>query len=169
MINLSLGSRPKGPDGKLSPPCTGTCIFCRDVVGFAQEGIVLVAAAGNDGPGMGTICCPGSAPDVITVGAVGDDLRLLQSSSRGSPVHAKPDLVAPGTVNPYAEGTSYAAPVVTGLLAAAMGQYTKTEAVSALKGSCRDLKLKAHEMGAGLVNPERYVEVLKSVQLSSAN
>jgi subtilisin family serine protease len=67
-----------------------------------QEGLVVVAAAGNSGPIRRSISPPGDARDVITVGNVQDDHTLTASSSRG-PVgkpgnsYIKPDVCAPGT------------------------------------------------------------------------
>ncbi len=70
------------------------------------EGILVVAAAGNDGPDWGTIGSPGNNPYVVTVGAITDswtptdrkDDYIPDFSSRGpTPAgHIKPDLVAPG-------------------------------------------------------------------------
>jgi len=70
-----------------------------------DQGIFVVAAAGNAGPKQGTITTPGVCPSIVTVGAV-DDKRTVDPrddvvadfSSRG-PVRgglAKPDVVAPG-------------------------------------------------------------------------
>ncbi len=71
-----------------------------------KKGIVVVAAAGNRGPGPMTIGVPGNVPYVITVGAMTDsytpydagDDRLASFSSAGPTFDgfAKPDLVAPG-------------------------------------------------------------------------
>jgi serine protease AprX len=67
-----------------------------------EEGLVVVAAAGNSGPVRRSISPPGDAKDVITVGNVQDDHTLTTSSSRG-PVgkpgnsYIKPDVCAPGT------------------------------------------------------------------------
>jgi serine protease AprX len=69
------------------------------------DGIVVVVAAGNDGPEYGTITKPGDDPVVITVGALnakGDtnpnNDAIPDWSSRGPTAAgvAKPDLVAPG-------------------------------------------------------------------------
>ena len=72
-----------------------------------EAGIVLVAAAGNTGPGPGTLnSSPGHHPDVITVGSLDtngtpadySDDSVADHSSRGpGPLgNSKPDLVAPG-------------------------------------------------------------------------
>jgi serine protease AprX len=70
-----------------------------------QSGLVLVTAAGNSGPGAGTIQTPGIDPLVITVGASDDhgtaapsDDSIPSWSSVGPTADGltKPDLVAPG-------------------------------------------------------------------------
>jgi len=84
-----------------------------------NQQLLFVFAAGNDGPGSGSIGSPGTAKNVISVGASetsnpaasvgsgcgddasdGDDVRDLSSfSSRGpcTDSRMKPDIVAPGT------------------------------------------------------------------------
>lgn len=71
-----------------------------------QAGLVVVAAAGNEGPDWGSIGAPGNNPYVITVGAMTDSWTLNDRdddfipdfSSRGPTEagHLKPDLLAPG-------------------------------------------------------------------------
>jgi len=88
IVNLSLGSRhPSGPRSFLSRLCDA----------LADKGVVVVAAAGNDGPEEETINSPGSSRKAITVGAVDKHGILTSYSSRG-PVDGvmKPDLLAPG-------------------------------------------------------------------------
>ena len=70
------------------------------------NGITVVVAAGNQGPGAGTIAKPGDDPWVITVGAsddhgtaATDDDTVVGFSSQGPTFAdglAKPDVVAPG-------------------------------------------------------------------------
>ena len=70
-----------------------------------RSGLVLVTAAGNGGPGAGTIQTPGIDPLVLTVGATddsgtaspADDVLPTWSSVGPTPDGlAKPDLIAPG-------------------------------------------------------------------------
>lgn len=85
-------------------------------------GIVLVAAAGNNGPGEETITYPAKYSSVIAVGATNQSDEVASWSSRGSEL----ELTAPG-VNIYStykggtyetlSGTSMACPHVTGTIA----------------------------------------------------
>lgn len=71
-----------------------------------QAGIVVVASAGNEGPGAMSIGVPGNNPYVITVGALSDNYTrrnanddfLAQFSSTGPTVEGfvKPELLGPG-------------------------------------------------------------------------
>lgn len=105
VINLSLG-RPVYESYKQDP-------LCQAVEAAWNAGIVVVAAAGNDGrdnsvgnDGYGTIEAPGNDPYVITVGAMKamstysrtDDLIASYSSKGPSAIDhiVKPDIVAPG-------------------------------------------------------------------------
>ncbi len=98
VLNLSLGG--PAPATYLGDPLSAAVEIAW------RRGLVVVAAAGNAGPGSGTVGTPGVDPLVVTVGAT-DDLGSLgvsddvlgwfsswnmPSASGG----AKPDLVAPG-------------------------------------------------------------------------
>ncbi len=75
----------------------GNGIVCGEIVGLnaaidyaAANGVVLIAAAGNDG---GTIVsCPAANPHVIAVGATRFDAQVSYYSNHGSEL----DVVAPG-------------------------------------------------------------------------
>jgi serine protease AprX len=97
VVNLSLSADDPGAPG-IDP-------LSRALEGLWNRGLVVVVAAGNDGPDAGTVSVPGTDPAVITVGAL-DTLRTVSRSDdvvapfsargiAGDP-NAKPDLVAPG-------------------------------------------------------------------------
>lgn len=98
IISLSLGS-----DSQLSYLEDPLCMITETAW---KDGIVVVAAAGNNGPQPYTITCPGNHPTIITVGATDDrrtihpqDDQVAVFSSRGPTLDSlvKPDLLAPGT------------------------------------------------------------------------
>ncbi len=71
-----------------------------------DAGLIVVAAAGNNGPGSGSISIPGSSRKIITVGASDDQAAVRIPGGRSScysgrgPTKAcilKPDVVAPGS------------------------------------------------------------------------
>jgi hypothetical protein len=114
VINLSLGG-PGNPDDPIA----------RAVESAIAHGIVVCAAAGNDGT-FHAIGSPAGAPSAITVGASSGD-GLADFSTRGPATQSgaiKPDLLAPGvgivsTVpgggTQALNGTSMATPYVAGL------------------------------------------------------
>jgi len=97
-----------------------------------SAGVTVIAAAGNSGPGAGTIIFPGGEKNVIAVGAVNSLDNIASFSSRGpitvdGEILTKPDVSAPGVcINSlsnsggYAycwQGTSMATPHVSGTAA----------------------------------------------------
>lgn len=96
-----------------------------------DAGMVVVCAAGNNGPLPGSVTIPGNSRTVITVGAVDDTSEKdpkKSYSGRGPTGECvvKPEILAPGTnvtscygLNGYTKktGTSMAVPVVAGAIA----------------------------------------------------
>jgi len=124
------------------------------------QGVLVVAAVGNDGPAAPPLY-PASWPGVVGVGAVDGKLRLLPEGARGPQVM----FVAPGADMAAAasgtrafapvRGTSFAAPFVAGLLAASY-QSPSPEgaraAIARLVATARDLPQAPREcIGRGLV------------------
>ncbi|WP_069169972.1 S8 family peptidase [Streptomyces griseus] len=90
VINMSLG----GPDTLGTDPLEAQV----DKVS-AEKGVLFAIAAGNSGPGRGTVASPGSADAALTVGAVDDDDRMADFSGVGPRTGdgaVKPDMTAPG-------------------------------------------------------------------------
>jgi subtilisin family serine protease len=108
VINMSI----VGPDN------TVLAAVIRKVI---SESIVIVAAAGNDGPSAPPLY-PAAYPGVVAVTAVDAHEKLLMEASGGEHVRfAAPgaDMLAASLGGKYAavRGTSYASPLVAGLIA----------------------------------------------------
>jgi subtilisin len=132
-------------------------IFMRAAVKYATlRGVIVVAAAGNNG---GKVGCPACYGDTIAVSASDSFDRLASFSSRGSEV----DFIAPGVdvkssvpgggYDSY-NGTSMATPHVAGLaaLAVARGAKGPDGVRKALQAAAKSIGLKPTEQGAGLVD-----------------
>lgn len=107
----------------------GQTTFLEAVKGWLQLGIAPIFAAGNSGPGAGSVGTPGGFLESLAVGATNVNTQIADFSSRG-PVqwngqsHIKPDVSAPGEDVTSAKagggyvtfsGTSMATPHVAGL------------------------------------------------------
>nr|WP_244363540.1 S8 family serine peptidase [Thermus brockianus] len=156
VINLSLG----GPD---QDPAL------ENSLGSARgQGVVLVAAAGNDG--IDGIRYPARSPSVIAVGSVNQDKEKSRFSNCGEEL----DLVAPGEMvlvllpdDKYGQGsgTSFASPMVAGVAALYMSAYrdryrnwpTPDQVYQCLAQTAEDLGPRGHDTGYGfgLVRADR--------------
>lgn len=108
------------------------------VAGAVSRGYLVVAAVGNDGPAAPPLY-PAAWPGVVGVTAVDARHRVLPEAERGPQVKfAAPgaDMAAARTPRGYAlvRGTSFAAPIVAGLLAQALHSPDKAAADEALTG-----------------------------------
>ena len=153
VINMSFGSYYSSP------------IIEAAVEKARKAGIVMVAAAGNEGADYTQF--PASYEGVISVGAVNKNKSLTEYSSYG----VSTDLVAPGD-NIYAptyglekkstfevlSGTSMSAPMVTGTVSLLLSKYPDLNAAQVeyiLKKTATDLGTKGFDAkyGYGMVNP----------------
>ena len=140
-----------------------------------DEGVVVVTAAGNQGPRPGSITAPGSSKKVITVGS--SDLLEGRSaiSGRGPTAECvcKPDIVAPGNKimscvpgKPYSygvkSGTSMSTPLVTGAIACALEKnpaLTNTDIKTMLMNSAEDMGLPQNLQGWGKFNRRKFLKM----------
>ncbi|MDD2212331.1 MAG: S8 family peptidase [Clostridia bacterium] len=139
--------------------------FYRVIQYLDRRGIVLVAAAGNDG-GSNSVNYPARFPQVIAVSATDKLDRLAAFSSTGPEV----DFCAPGVEIPSAwvggryevkSGTSFAAPHLTGTVADLLNYYgslppTRIKEIMA-SGAVKIQKLGQEQQGAGMVELPRII------------
>ena len=123
------------------------------VAGAVARGYLIVAAVGNDGPAAPPLY-PAAWPGVVGVTAVDARHRVLPEAERGPQVKfAAPgaDMAAARTPRGYAlvRGTSFAAPIVAGLLAQTLHSPDKASAEEALTG----LEQRALPLGAPRLDP----------------
>ena len=137
-------------------------------------GVIPVIAAGNEGPTLNTIDCPGDEINSTTVGATDISDKIASFSSRG-PVdlygqpYIKPDVSAPGvsifSTVPVrygysygsASGTSMATPYASGTVALMLEKnptLKPTEIKHILEGTAVDFGLpgKDNDYGSGRIN-----------------
>lgn len=132
------------------------------VVRAYNAGVIMVAAAGNSGPGDNTVGYPARYVETIAVAATDSADGIASFSSRGSQV----DIAAPGVAvlstvlgSGYVawSGTSMATPHVAGvaaLLLQANGPMSPAAMKALLKANAEDLGWPVNMQGAGLVRPD---------------
>ncbi|RLG59709.1 hypothetical protein DRN86_03815, partial [Candidatus Geothermarchaeota archaeon] len=171
VISMSLG----GPALYPSDPLT------RAISEATKRGVIVVVAAGNDGPGYFSVSSPGISPEAITVGAIYELGGVTWFSGRGpTPVtlNVKPDVLAPGVAvlgaNAFFEeddtfycsgwGTSPATVFVSGSVALLLQAFpgATPEAIKiALMKSAWDTNLDVNVQGAGIINVQEAYRLLK--------
>lgn len=171
VVNISVGTLPHVGNREEEK-------LLKEVEILWDDGMVVVAAAGNYGPTWGSITTPGVSKKIITVGTSNDNEalegpgRLRKNYSGRGPTRecvVKPDLLAPGskvmscngryerTGRAYTlkSGTSMSAPVVSGAIALLLSKYpsmSNVEVKLRLGQTCRNLGLDKNRQGWGLLN-----------------
>ncbi|MEM2830266.1 MAG: S8 family serine peptidase [Candidatus Jordarchaeales archaeon] len=167
VISISAGALINKPDDPA----------CQAANNAMLAGVVVVAAAGNEGPDSGTVNAPGKAALAICVGAVTSSNVIPDFSSRGP----TPDnrvgvtILAPG-VNIVSldysnssgyvrmSGTSQATPHVSGVVALLLSNMSLTPSTvkAALMATAVDLGDDPYAQGCGLVNASAAYDLLSS-------
>ncbi|MBS4983889.1 MAG: S8 family peptidase [Hungatella hathewayi] len=173
IVNISVGSYSRKNMNENSALVKG-------VNAAWDDGLVVVVAAGNQGPGRMTITTPGISRKVITVGCSDDHKevnvmgnRMVDYSGRG-PTGAcicKPDVVAPGSsiiscANApgrymIKSGTSMSTPLVSGAIALLLEKYpdmSNRDVKLRLRERCVDLGLPRNQQGWGGLDVCRLLE-----------
>ncbi|MER6687738.1 S8 family peptidase [Streptomyces minutiscleroticus] len=176
VVNLSLGG--------LDTPGTDPLEAQIDKLS-AETGVLFAVAAGNEGEfGEQTVGSPGSAAAALTVGAVDDNDKLADFSSRGPGADGqiKPDVTAPGVAITAAsakgsviarevgespagyvtiDGTSMATPHVAGaaaILKQRHPEWTYAELKGALTASAKGGAYTPFQQGTGRIQVDRALE-----------
>jgi len=163
IINISLGVLENDPSLPISAAANVA----------AASGTIIIVAAGNNDTGA-QLAAPAAANLPITVGAgniTGDRVANFSSAGpAGELFYIKPDIIAPGegvlttfptfSGNPYGfmNGTSIAAPIVTGIAALmleALPDATSHEIKARLMNTAMPVSASVFSAGAGLVQPLR--------------
>ncbi|MEF8825976.1 MAG: S8 family serine peptidase [Halapricum sp.] len=149
--------------GSLSLGASSGSSTVEDACQYADDkGVLLVAAAGNDGPCSDCVGYPAAYSTVMAVSSTDSDDSLSSFSSTGPEV----ELAAPGggiystVIDDYAtySGTSMACPHVSGAGGQLMADgYTNAEARNQLNSTAEDIGLGDNEQGSGLLDAEAAV------------
>jgi subtilisin len=149
--------------GSMSLGASSGSSTVKDACQYAYDkDVLLVAAAGNDGPCSDCVGYPAAYSTVMAISSTDEDDSLSSFSSTGPEI----ELAAPGrdvystVIGGYDtfSGTSMACPHVSGAGGQLMANgYTNTEARDQLNSTAEDIGLGDNEQGNGLLDAEAAV------------
>ena len=135
-----------------------------------DNNIIVVAAAGNEGPGRQTVAIPGTCKKIITVGSP-DGKDFYSGRGPTSECIVKPELIVNGSyirscnnsANGYSvkSGTSMSAPVVSGAIADVLikKDMSPKEIKKRLHSCCTKKALPDNLQGWGLLNLSEFLNL----------
>ncbi len=145
-----------------------TCVTTIAADIAAQNGILVVNSAGNNGAGTTTINAPADADSIVTVGAVTSGGTLSSFSSRGPSADGriKPEVCAMGssvsvasstsnTSYGFSSGTSFSCPLTAGVAAIVWGAnptWTNMQVREALMMTASNAASPNNNFGWGIIN-----------------
>lgn len=157
VVNFSIGTTKKSDENQEDA-------MERGAERLWEEGLVVVAATGNNGPENGTVTAPGTSRKIITVGAYDELLvankgKMTKYFSGAGPTREcvmKPEIVARGnqilscknrrTGYLQRSGSSMAAPFVSGMIARVLQKHPDM--------TPKDVKLLLHDKAVDLGMPK---------------
>lgn len=167
IINISVGATPKENDRQETE--------LLQAVEYAwSQGIVVVAAAGNNGPETETITTPGISRKIITVGSYESINKKQKVYSGRGPTGMcvmKPEVLSPGNEiiscngsNSYRKmtGTSMATPIVSGAIALLLEKHpdmTPKDVKYSLYKTAKDCGYPKYIQGWGLVDVKGLMKI----------
>lgn len=145
----------------------------------ARKGMIVVSSAGNEGAKpWRKITTPADADSILTVGSVNENVEYSLYSSQGPTADGriKPDVVAMGTkptfvnssgkIDNGSKGTSFAAPIIAGMIACLWQQFPKAtnmQVIDAVKKSASNYYRPDNLMGYGLPDFQKAQTILKEM------
>lgn len=170
IVNISIGTREEEESSDL----------VKAVESVWEAGIVVVCAAGNNGPDNNTITTPGVSRKIITVGSydvleykdrAGNIRKFYSGRGPTSACVVKPDVVAKGNHvlgcnnsrkgYVYKSGTSMAAPYISGAIARLLikkPDMSPKEVKLLLREKAVDMGKSRQEQGWGRIDADRLIE-----------
>lgn len=144
-----------------------------------DDGIVVIAAAGNNGPSPSSVTAPGNSRKIITVGAFddssftdfkGSSIRYYSGRGPTRECIVKPEVVVAGAnivacsnrKNAYSikSGTSMAAPIVSGAVARLLKEdpaLTPKQIKIRMRQCCKKIDVPENQQGWGMLDVVKFV------------